>query len=462
MSLSKLEGSCANCGNNKDDQFWEIRWPHHDGHLWGVCCRKKKCQTEYFIQRFTEEEEEEKELRQIEWDGEVLTMKMQKPRDTCSDGFQARLDRERRKEISRLKPGDHIMWKRWYVIWHHGIVVKVRRDSYDVIHWHKVNKKITILKQTLHEEDLTNAFVVTYENTPSGVADRELRMARAYSRLHEEDPVALPRRYCQIYGVIESNCEHFATYCAVGTSTCYQTKWAFTQVIESTESRVLAIVVAEGVENMAKAPEIAGFGAVALVEGSALVIKSYKLLKLFKQGKITMKVFWEELGRSIGGLTGSVLGGALGMLFYFCPPLEIVLSPLLALIGRIGGQELGFAVSLAITDGMIKRDEKVVTSRDKLQKGDHIVQTNFLGLRRTHSIFVGKGSKYMYIIVIMFRKKRIQKKEIKCSSIRRMIYKEEENLADPDTVVERASALIADPAPRVPSRKRQITHLKMK
>jgi len=65
---------------------------------------------------------------------EVECTRCQKIMDTtCNDNTWTK---EIIQDESQLKVGDHICWHRWYAIWHHAIVTRIR-PSIHVIHYYK-------------------------------------------------------------------------------------------------------------------------------------------------------------------------------------------------------------------------------------------------------------------------------------------------------------------------------------
>ncbi|KAH3867261.1 hypothetical protein DPMN_030387 [Dreissena polymorpha] len=122
-----------------------------------------------------------------------------------------------------LKPGDHIACHRWYIIYHHAIVVEVDilGKRLLVIHYSTVDcQKIKDLKCQIIEEWLErdqllgNWYRINYPRQVTVKNNTEKVLGRARSRLGETD-----------FKILKNNCESFASFCKTGDSHCLQAKW---------------------------------------------------------------------------------------------------------------------------------------------------------------------------------------------------------------------------------------------
>ncbi|KAJ8029342.1 hypothetical protein HOLleu_28713 [Holothuria leucospilota] len=371
-----LEGQCI-CGNSDNRRFWVLRSLDNDGEVWGVCCQKRKCHTEFLIDRFSPADRGDvANLHQVSWNGKTL-IQVNPLTPPSNYGFQASLQRVRVRRIQQLIKGDQIIWSRGYFIWHHGIVTQVNTDgplNFEVVHWSMVTKtKMQIVRELLKESDLDKAFKIDYSEVYAQTDDsRNLVVSRAYSRLYSEsnEPsilrlIKIKGEYDYDYAFSNANCEHFANYCSQGTESCYQCYYFVKAMVNTfgastclSSVKAAFIFIAEAVENGSRAKEIAGSSAVAIVESLHFIVSMLILRKLSKMGLVSPGTCLHEVVKHLFGIILAVIFTLIvGLLVGHIPLLEVFLTPVVALLMKFVGMQLGSELGLCMADKCIERDE---------------------------------------------------------------------------------------------------------
>ena len=142
-----------------------------------------------------------------------------------------------------------------------------------------------------------------------------LVLARARSRLGETG-----------YNFLTDNCESFATFCKKGVERSQQVRWGLKALLDllkrtlgsfigkscklrkATIFRSPEVSAAEIVEAIANNLQWIGFGLVVLIEGITTIIDIKTLFEERKNGKLTRKVFIEEITKRV---TEAILTGGL-------------------------------------------------------------------------------------------------------------------------------------------------------
>lgn len=293
-----------------------------------------------------------------------------------------------------LKPGDHIAWKRPYVIWHHALVTAVdtERNKVRVIHWSsekgegvQITEELVDLKKergNLYRMDYNEE--VIKENPP------RLVLARARSRLGDKN-----------YHFFRDNCESFATFCKKGVERSQQVRWLWKgmrdqlmralgsltgklcQLQRAAIFPTVEVNTAEAIERIANNYQWIGFGLVVAIEGVITIIDIKKLYEERKNGKQTRKDFIEQVTARV---TEAILAGGLAAAGGLVPgPAGIFVGIICGTLGKIVGSWLGPYIGRAITR-FIKTNDKAVKDITELQTGDHIVSYRHFAHPRHHCI----------------------------------------------------------------------------
>ena len=294
-----------------------------------------------------------------------------------------------------LKPGDHIAWKRPYVIWHHALVTAVdtERNKVRVIHWSsqkgetaQITEELIDLKKErgkLYRMDYSEE--VIKENPP------RLVLARARSRLGDKG-----------YDLFRDNCESFAAFCKKGVERSQQVRWLRKGMVDQLKKalgsltgkslellkasffpQTVKVSTAEAVEKVANNQQWIGFGLVVVIEGVITIIDIKKLYGERKDGNLTRKVFIEEVTKRV---TEAILAGGLAAAGgLVAGPLGIFVGIIGGTCGKLVGSWLGPSIGRAITK-FIKTDDKAVKDITELQTGDHIVSYRHFAHPRHHCI----------------------------------------------------------------------------
>lgn len=294
-----------------------------------------------------------------------------------------------------LKPGDHIAWKRPYVIWHHALVTAVdtERNKVRVIHWSsqkgeraQITEELIDLKKergSLYRMDYSEE--VIKENPP------RLVLARARSRLGDKG-----------YDLFRDNCESFAAFCKKGVERSQQVRWLRKWMVDQLKKalgslagkslqllkasllpQTVKVSTAEAVEKVANNLQWIGFGLVVAIEGVITIIDIKKLYRERKDGNLTRKVFIEEVTKRVtDAILVSGLAAAGGLV---AGPAGIFVGIIGGMCGKLVGSWLGPKIGRAITK-FIKTDDKAVKDITKLQTGDHIVSYRHFAHPRHHCI----------------------------------------------------------------------------
>ncbi|XP_052814712.1 uncharacterized protein LOC128241713 [Mya arenaria] len=131
------------------------------------------------------------------------------------------------RNIHKLQPGDHIGWERFYIIFHHAIVIEVKSESIEVFHFSKdkKEKRIKILKEEKNNSE--NCFLYRF-NYPSYVLKRNPPHV-----VFQRATCLMLSSHQESYNLYSNNCEHFATFCKTGKSHSCQIQWLMKNVEEA-------------------------------------------------------------------------------------------------------------------------------------------------------------------------------------------------------------------------------------
>lgn len=122
-----------------------------------------------------------------------------------------------------VKPADHVMWHRPYVIWHHAIVKDVSGYFVTLIHFSKdENGNCAILRSTVDaRNERGTMYLVEYSENIRRYNPPELVIARAEALIGTTD-----------YQLLKRNCENFATFSKTGLNIAHQKGWFENKVNE--------------------------------------------------------------------------------------------------------------------------------------------------------------------------------------------------------------------------------------
>lgn len=294
-----------------------------------------------------------------------------------------------------LKPGDHIAWKRPYVIWHHALVTAVdtERNKVRVIHWSSQKGEMAQITEELIDlkKERGNLYRMDYNEEVIKENPPRLVLARARSRLGDKG-----------YDLFRDNCESFAAFCKKGVERSQQVRWLRKWMVDQVKKalgsltgkscqllkasffpQTVKVSTAEAVEKVANNYQSIGFGLVVVIEGVITIIDIKKLHRERKDGNLTRKVFIEEVTERVteailaGGLAaaGGLVAGSAG----------IFVGIIGGTCGKLVGSWLAPYIGRAITK-FIKTDDKAVKDITKLQTGDHIVSYRHFAHPRHHCI----------------------------------------------------------------------------
>ena len=383
---------CIQCDNSDASKFWR----YYDGdELLGAFCVKCKC--EYLKEALLVSPSQENCLNL----GKENFYKKTVAIDTTDSSVH--MVHPTRTEITNLslcthylKPGDHIAWKRPYVIWHHALVTAVdtKRNEVQVIHWSSQKGETAQITEELIDlkKERGNLYRMDYNEEVIKENPLRLVLARARSRLGDKG-----------YDFFRDNCESFVAFCKKGVERSQQVRWLlkgmFDQLKKALGSltgkscqllkasifpRTFKVSTAETIEKIANNHQSVGFGLVVVIEGVITIIDIGKLYNERKDGNLTRKVFIEEVTERVteaileGGLAAA--GGLVAGL-----PSGIFVGIIGGTCGKLVGSWLGPYIGRAITR-FIKTDDKAVKDITKLQTGDHIVLYRHFAHPRHHCI----------------------------------------------------------------------------
>ena len=382
---------CIQC-NNSD--VTKIRRYFDGDELLGVFCVECKC--EYLKETLLVSPSQENGLEL----GEEKFYKKTETIDTTDSSVH--IVYPTRTEITNLslcadylKPGDHIAWRRPYLIWHHALVTAVETGSNKVrvIHWssQKGAESAQIKEEELDLKMQTgNLYRMDYDEEVIKENPLRLVLARARSRLDEKG-----------YDFFRDNCESFVTFCKKGVEKSQQVRWFRKGIVDllkkalgSLTGKLLQLLrasifpgfevgTAEAIEKIANNCQWIGFGLVVFIEGVITIIDLKKLYNERKNGNLTRKVFIEEVTARV---TEAILAGGLAAAGGLVPgPAGFFLGVLGGASGKLAGSWLGPKIGRAITR-FIKTDDKAVNEITELQTGDHIVLYSHFAHPRHHCI----------------------------------------------------------------------------
>ena len=294
-----------------------------------------------------------------------------------------------------LKPGDHIAWKRPYVIWHHALVTAVdtERNKVRVIHWSSQKGERAQITEELIDlkKERGNLYRMDYSEEVIKENPPRLVLARARSRLGDKG-----------YDLFRDNCESFAAFCKKGVERSQQVRWLRKWMVDQLKKalgslagkslqllkasllpQTVKVSTAEAVEKVANNLQWIGFGLVVAIEGVITIIDIKKLYRERKDGNLTRKVFIEEVTKRVTeAILTSGLAAAGGLV---AGPAGIFVGIIGGMCGKLVGSWLGPKIGRAITK-FIKTDDKAVKDITKLQTGDHIVLYRHFAHPRHHCI----------------------------------------------------------------------------
>ena len=125
-----------------------------------------------------------------------------------SYGKEYEVPRRRVLYLSELQRGDHIAFHRGKgIYWHHAIVKHINAISGEIktIEYNRNGIRFKVLEKTILFQNVTVYLML------HGSFDRNLVLWRAQSKIGDEE-----------YDLVSNNCEHFATWCITGRSSCDQ------------------------------------------------------------------------------------------------------------------------------------------------------------------------------------------------------------------------------------------------
>ncbi len=142
-----------------------------------------------------------------------------------------------------LQPGDHICWEKPYVIWHHALVLRVidvDNGLLEVVHWYPgdthlawKSNKIKIRKEQIDiNQVMGDLYRINYSNQVHEINPLELVMARIECEMANQG----------VYGLLNNNCECYATYCRQGVSKSQQKVWICGKVKEWMSGAVVRVL----------------------------------------------------------------------------------------------------------------------------------------------------------------------------------------------------------------------------
>lgn len=384
---------CVQCDNSDSSKFRH----YYDGdELLGVFCVKCKC--EYLQESLIVSPSQEnclelgKEtfyMKTVDIDTPDSSVHMVHPARTAITNLSLCAD--------YLKPGDHIAWERPYLIWHHALVnaVCTERNKVEVIHWSgpvsQKGERAQIKKEVLDlKTQCGKLYRIDYKEEVIKQNPPRLVLARARSQLGETG-----------YNFFTDNCESFATFCKKGVKRSQQVRWGLKALVDLLKRTLGSLVripckllkasifpsaevtTAEVMEAIANNQQWIGFGLVVLIEGAITIIDIKTLYKERKNGKLTRKVFIEEVTKRV---TEAILAGGLAAAGGLLPgPAGIFVGIIGGTFGKLVGSWLGPHIGRAITR-FIKTDDKAVKDITELKTGDHIVSYRNFAHPRHHCI----------------------------------------------------------------------------
>lgn len=352
----------------------------------------------------------------------------------CSEGLDGKLNK-----------GDHICYKpngwKGYVIIHHAIIADVKRGNertkFDLIHWNR--EEGADFRAIIYETDVDLSsktdcvMLFEYGKEHLGVTDVQLTLARAKALIGKAG-----------YHLLNQNCEHFATFCKIGSFHSWQVCYALKKVNTAVCEIVCSAVKVAGTKTVAKlafnivddavigvvkggkpflgaAMQGIGFGIVVVIHGLYFTINVTKLYKEKQDGKLTDMEFkgklWRQIMSTLEGIffTGGIpVAGAL-ILGLFNPCTAVVIGGVFVaavLGGALTTYANGFGHTLMgrmmshCTRPIILYESLLVASVNEVSPGDHIVITKWLFHPRCHAIVVDVVTDEDALVVIRFTYER--------------------------------------------------------
>ncbi|PIK53771.1 hypothetical protein BSL78_09361 [Apostichopus japonicus] len=315
-----------------------------------------------------------------------------------------------------------------------------------------------------------------YEEEHPGVNNVQLTLARAKALVGKVG-----------YNLLKDNCEHFATFCKLGSfhswQVCYALRKAYIALIETLSNAaklcaaksaavvtsasrtavnmvddVAGSAVAGGTRSLGVLMQGIGFGIVVVIQGIYFTIDAVKLFKDKRKGKLTDMAFkayvWKSFISTLervfytGGIpaagslilslfnpcTGALIGGMLVA--------AIVGSALATCTGGFDHTFMGRTMSVCTRPIMLYRSLSVA-SVNELSPGDHIVIPQWLLHPRCHAIVVRVVSDDDALEVIRFTyEKGVVREKIKFTTPSYKVLYEKGKSFDSETVIKRAKEKI--------------------
>ncbi len=464
------------CGNN--DSLWFRRYFDHcqidQSLLIGICC--VPCGQEWLKDKYLYLPDIENTRPTVELHGVVLKKQLEGPREK-SPIFQGIGLLPENGPSDVIKVGDHIAWKRPYIIWHHAIVSGVNK----VIQWNKTTWGCCT-KQIVEEEiNLANQpgelYRIEYEEEMINANPTELVIARAKSRIGDNG-----------YSVAHDNCETFAFHCKTGVAENSQKEWFYQRVkevateavglITGTALRVCESIVVrdlakwELVEQVGNAQRQVGnelmellksneTGAYTIIAmaGFACIVnlrESYEQMKIDNLSledfakTATLRVSAALVGAGLAEYMSETVAGVADAWTFKLPGLEMAIGGFIGWFvgdsvssiavqsaGSFIGPPIGRALARAI--GTDDRDVRIVD----LNPGDQIVVYGKLLHPRHHAIVVScdQESKKVKVIHSTYEKGVVEEQVDFRDPVYRVIYNEQDCFP-PEKVIARARSQI--------------------
>ena len=272
----------------------------------------------------------------------------------CLDGRP--VGRTEVTDISVLRKGDHVAWWRSIGHQHHALVieVKLKNKTIKVIHYTASDKNIIVKEEDLEitkQDGMLHRIDYKGDCYPPDVA---IANARKMATEHKS------------YNILTRNCEHFVTECKTGRSTSKQVQ-RFGTVLGQTAAKSSATVpklistgfemamekvtklsvkeILKKIPSLLKSPRIvAGVGAVGIIamEIGIAIHDISKCYEKYKNGDLSGEMFCDDVVDIVmQGVVASIAGG----LSFLIPGFGVLLSPIIALIGRFVGHLLARFIS---------------------------------------------------------------------------------------------------------------------
>lgn len=196
--------------------------------------RTRRPERATYLSDYDDSEDSEEDINfprwstQNNWEDETVPRQIFPGHQDQTGDFMSHASRTQiaKTDIHTLRPGDHIGWRRPWLIWHHQIVEKIDSKNGMLLVNHFTSRDGTkgkIIREWIDvTEEKGELFRFEYDEEVKAQNTPKQILERAHQRRNETG-----------YNLLTNNCEHFATECKTGKPYSNQVTWALERVKQS-------------------------------------------------------------------------------------------------------------------------------------------------------------------------------------------------------------------------------------